>query len=88
MFSLTGADATDFEVAKNGDITSRDIMNFEVKAQYNFNLCLHKRVIILHRDYSMLNVINSTADDGNHIANVDISSQAGALEAISIWILR
>ena len=28
----------DFEVDKNGDITSRTIMNYEDKAQYNFNL--------------------------------------------------
>ena len=32
----------------------------------------------------MLNVLNDASDDGNHIANVDISSQAGALNAISI----
>ena len=32
----------------------------------------------------VLNVLNDSSDDGNHIANVDISSQAGALNAISI----
>ena len=82
-FSLTGADASSFEVAKNGDITSRDIMNFEVKAQYNFNL-VYTSGDNTYTETIVLNVQNDTSDDGNHIANVDISSQAGALAAVDI----
>jgi len=83
VFSLTGADASSFEVAKNGDITSRDIMNFEVKAQYNFNL-VYTSGDNTYTETIVLNVQNDASDDGNHIANVDISSQAGALAAVSI----
>ena len=83
VFSLSGADAASFEVAKNGDITSRDIMNFEVKAQYNFNL-VYTSGDNTYTETIVLNVQNDASDDGNHIANVDISSQAGALAAVSI----
>ncbi len=82
-FSLSGADAADFEVSKTGDITSKVIMNFEDKAQYNFNL-VYSQGDNVYTETIQLNVVNSTADDGNHIANVNITSQAGALEAISI----
>ena len=83
VYSLSGADADSFEVAKNGDITSRDIMNFETKPQYNFNLT-YTSGANSYTEKIVLNVQNDTSDDGNHIANVDISSQAGALNAISI----
>ena len=83
VYSLSGADASSFEVAKNGDITSRDIMNFEAKAQYNFNL-VYTSGDNTYTETIVLNVQNDTSDDGNHIANVDISSQAGALAAVSI----
>ena len=83
VYSLSGADAGSFEVAQNGDITSRDIMNFEEKAQYNFNLT-YTSGASSYTETIVLNVLNDSSDDGNHIANVDISSQAGALNAISI----
>ena len=83
VYSLSGADAGSFEVAQNGDITSRDIMNFEEKAQYNFNLT-YTSGASSYTETIVLNVQNDASDDGNHIANVDISSQAGALNAISI----
>ena len=58
-------------------------MNFEVKAQYNFNL-VYTSGDNTYTETIVLNVQNDTSDDGNHIANVDISSQAGALAAVSI----
>lgn len=83
VYSLSGADADSFEVAQNGDVTSRDIMNFENKPQYNFNLT-YTSGASSYTETIVLNVLNDASDDGNHIANVDISSQAGSLAAISI----
>ena len=37
-WSLSGADAADFELDKLGNVTSKIIMNYEEKAQHNFNL--------------------------------------------------
>ena len=82
-WSLTGADATSFEVDKNGDIKSNAIMDYEGKAQHNFNL------VYTSGDHSytekiVLNVANSTVDDDNHIADLDISTQQGAKEAVAV----
>ena len=56
-------------------------MNFEDKARYNFK---HTSGANSYTETIVLNLQNDTSDDGNHIANVDISSQAGALGTISI----
>ena len=83
VYSLSGADAASFEVDKAGDIKSKVIMNYEEKAQFNFNL-VYTQGDNVYTEKVVLNVRNNTADDGNHIANVDISTQQGALDAISI----
>jgi len=83
VWSLTGADAADFEVDKQGNITSKVIMDAEGKNQHNFNL-VYTMGDNVYTETIVLNVQNNTADDGTHIADVDISSQAGALAAVSI----
>ena len=40
VFSLTGADAADFEIDKQGNITSKVIMDAEGKNQHNSTLCI------------------------------------------------
>ena len=58
-------------------------MNHEAQQQHKFN------IVYTSGDYNYpeqvtLNVINNVADDGEHIANVDVGTQAGALNAITI----
>ena len=83
VYTLSGADAASFEIDKAGDIKSKVIMNFEEKAQFNFNL-VYTQGDNVYTEKVVLNVRNNVTDDGNHIANVDISTQQGALDAISI----
>ena len=82
-WSLAGTDAASFEVDKNGDISSRVIMNFEDKAQYEFDL-VYTSGDNVYTESIVLNVNNSVLDDGDHIENVNIGTQAGAQDAIDI----
>ena len=82
-WSLSGTDAASFEVDKNGDISSRDIMNYEDKAQYNFNL-VYTSGDNVYTESIVLNVVDSVVDNGDHIENVNIGTQAGAQDAIDI----
>jgi flagellin len=82
-WSLSGTDAASFEVDKNGDITSRTIMNFEDKPQYNFNL-VYTSGSNVYTESIVLNVANDASDDGDHIENLNIGTQAGAQDAINI----
>ena len=45
-------------------------MNYEDKAQYNFNL-VYTMGDNVYTETNVLNVVNNTADDGDHIANVE-----------------
>ncbi len=82
-WSLSGTDAASFEVDKNGDISSRTIMNYEDKAQYNFNL-VYTSGSNVYTETIVLNVSNDTSDDGDHIENLNIGTQSGAQDAINI----
>ena len=84
-FSLTGADAASFELDKDGNITSKVIMDFDDASvrQFNFNL-VYTQGDNVYTETIVLDVANDTSDDGNHIANVDIGTQDGAKDAIDI----
>ena len=82
-WSLGGADASSFEVDKNGNISSRTIMNFEDKAQYNFDL-VYTSGDNVYTETIVLNVVDSVVDNGDHIENLNIGTQAGAQDAIDI----
>ena len=83
-WSLGGADAASFELDKLGNITSKDIMNFEsTKNQYNFTLT-YTMGDESYTETIVLNVVNNTADDNTHLADVNLSTQQGALDAIAV----
>ena len=82
-WSLGGPDGALFELDKQGNITSKDIMNYETKAQYNFTLS-YTMGDENYTETIVLNVLNNTADDGIHIADVNLATQQGALDAISV----
>ena len=82
-WSLSGADAANFSIDKNGNVESRVLMNYEEKQSHSFNV-VYTSGDISYSEQITLNVVNNTADDGDHIANVDVGTQAGAADAISI----
>ncbi len=83
VWSLSGADAASFSIDKNGNVESRVLMNYEEKQSHSFNV-VYTKGDISYVEQITLNVVNNTADDGDHIANVDVGTQAGAAEAIGI----
>ena len=82
-WSLSGADAANFSIDKNGNVESRVLMNFEDKQSHSFNV-VYTSGDISYVEQVTLNVVNNTADDGDHIANVDVGTQAGSADAIDI----
>ena len=84
-YSLSGADASKFEVSSEGTVTSRSYMDFEAD-QNSFAL----NVVYTDRDGNTFTeavtvaLSNSTDDAGDHIADVNVSTQAGAANAIDI----
>ena len=82
-WSLSGADAANFSIDKNGNVQSRVLMNYEEKTSHSFNV-VYTKGDISYSEQITLNVVNNTDDDGEHIANVDVGTQAGSAEAIEI----
>ena len=78
-----GTDAALSKLIKTVISHLRTIMNFEDKAQYNFNL-VYSSGDNVYTETIVLNVANNTSDDGDHIENVNIGTQAGAQDAINI----
>ena len=75
-----GADAASFELDKNGNITSKDIMNFEDKASVQL---LPECILMGDKVYTetiVLNVVNNVVDDNTHIANVNYWHSSRALK--------
>ena len=58
-------------------------MNFEDKAQYNFDL-VYTSGDNVYTETIVLNVVDSVVDNGDHIENLNIGTQAGAQDAIDI----
>ena len=82
-WSLSGADAANFSIDKNGNVESRVLMNYEEKQSHSFNV-VYTKGDISYVEQITLNVVNNTADDGDHIANVDVGTQEGSAAAIEI----
>ena len=83
VWSLSGADGANFSIDKNGNVESRVLMNYEEKQSHSFNV-VYTKGDISYVEQITLNVVNNTADDGDHIANVDVGTQQGAADAINI----
>ena len=55
---MTGTDAASFELDKNGNLTSKVIMNFEEKPQFNLNLVYTKVIMYtLRQSFLMFRII-------------------------------
>ena len=84
-YSLSGTDKTSFEInANTGLVENKVNMDFETKASYSFNVVYTDKNGDTFTDEVTLNLNNSTTDDVQHIADVNMSTQGGASSAIGI----
>ena len=84
-FSLSGADVEFFEVnANSGLVQNKQNMDFETKQSYAISVTYTDKNGQTFTDEVTLNLTDNTADNVQHIADVDLSTQGGAASAISI----
>ena len=84
-FKLDGTDKASFEInANTGLVENKVNMDFETKASYSFNVVYTDKNGDTFTDEVTLNLNNSTTDDVQHIADVNMSTQGGASSAIGI----
>ena len=87
-FSLSGADVEFFEVnANSGLVQNKQNMDFETKQSYAISVTYTDKNGQTFTDEVTLNLTDNTADNVQHIADVDMSTQGGAASAISILML-
>ena len=83
-YTLGGTDGTSsFTVDDMGVVTSRGLVDFEAKSTYDLTLT-YTSGDDSYTETISIGVTNDTSDDGDHIENVDISTQAGAATAVTI----
>jgi flagellin len=84
-FSLTGADSANFSIDKvSGLVKNISDMDADTKSSYNFSVIYTDKSGGKFTEEVALNLTNNTADDGSHLANVDLTSQGSAATSISI----
>ena len=83
-YTLGGTDGTaSFTVDANGMVTSRGLIDYEAKTAFDITVT-YTSGDDSYTESVNIAVTNNTADDGDHIENVDISTQAGAATAVTI----
>ena len=84
-YSLSGTDKASFEInANTGLVENKVNMDFETKAAYSFNVVYTDKNGETFTDEVSLNLTDSTVDNVQHIADVNMSTQGGASSAIGI----
>ena len=84
-FSLTGADSANFSIDKvSGLVKNISDMDADTKSSYNFSVVYTDKSGGKFTEEVALNLTNNIADDGSHLANVDLTSQGSAATSISI----
>jgi len=89
-YSLSGDDAETFKIdAATGTVTNKGLMDFETRAkldspEYSFSVVYTDANGATFTENVTLTLTDSDADDGTHLADVDVSSQEGSAEAVTI----
>ena len=84
-YSLSGTDKASFEINSNTGLVENKVnMDFETKASYSFNVVYTDKNGDTFTDEVTLNLTDSTVDNVQHIADVNLSTQGGASSAIGI----
>jgi flagellin len=83
-YSVSGTDSALFNIdAATGAIETKGLVDFETKTSYSMTVTYTSGNNTYSEDVT-LNVTNNTVDDGSHISNVNLGTQAGSATAVGI----
>jgi len=82
-YTLGGTDAASFSVTSEGVVSLTGMADYEAKTSYDLTLTYTSGDDSYTETISIA-VTNNDADDGDHIENVDITTQSGAADAVTI----
>jgi flagellin len=83
-YSISGADAAMFKIdSSTGAIETNGLVDFETKTSYAMTVTYTQGSNSYSEDITM-NVLNDNIDDGSHISDVNLGTQAGSATAVSI----
>jgi len=84
-FTISGGDSAKFSIDKSsGLVTNIADMDADTVSSYSFDVTYTDKAGGKFVEQVTLNLINNVADDGTHLADVDLTSQASSNTAISI----
>ena len=83
-YSVSGTDAALFSIdSATGAIETKGLVDFETKNSYSVTVSYTSGSNTYSEDVT-INVTNNTVDDGSHIADVNLGTQAGSATAVGI----
>jgi flagellin len=83
-YSVSGADSALFSInASTGTLETKGLVDFETKNSYSLTVSYTSGNNTYSEDIT-LNVTNNPVDDGSHIIDVNLGTQAGAATAVTI----
>ena len=81
---MSGTDAALFNIdAATGAIETKGLVDFETKNSYSMTVSYTSGSNTYSEDVTLA-VTNNTVDDGSHITNVNLGTQAGSATAVGI----
>jgi flagellin len=84
-FTLSGTDANKFSIDKtSGLVKNVSDMDFDTDNTHSFNVIYTDKSGGVFTEEVTLTLQNNAADDGSHLANVDLTSQNSATSSITI----
>jgi flagellin len=83
-YSVSGADSAMFSInASTGAMETKGLVDFETKTSYSMTVSYTSGANTYSEDIT-LNVTDNAVDNTSHIANVDLSTQAGSATGVTI----
>jgi flagellin len=83
-YAVSGADASAFSInSTTGALETKGLVDFETKTSYAITVTYTSGVNSYSEDITV-NVTDNAIDNTSHIANVDLSTQAGAATGVTI----
>ena len=83
-YSVSGADSALFSInASTGAMETKGLVDFETKTSYSMTVSYTSGANTYSEDIT-LNVTDNAVDNTSHIANVDLSTQAGSATGVTI----
>ena len=84
VYSLAGTDKDLFNIdTATGEVKSKGLVDYETKSSYSFEVKYTKGESV-YTETIALSVVDSTVDNGTHLADVNLSTTANASSAVTI----